>query len=351
LAVDLIGRKVDVIVTSGGTLSALAAKRATSVIPIVFNVGGDPVEFGLVVSLARPGGNLTGVSIMTTELMPKRFELLSELVPQAGVFALLVNPNNPNAEPMIRDVQKAARARGVQLNILNASSESEIDAAFTSLVQQHAGALVVGADAFFGSQLDQLVALAARHAVPAGTSLMTTELMPKRLELLSELVPQAGVIALFVDPNNPNPEPTIRDLQEAARAKGLQLHLLRASTESEIDAAFPTLVQLHAAALVSGFYGRREQFVALAALHAVPAMYYWREFAEAGGLISYGSSLTAAIRQAGAYVGRILADANPADLPVEQPTTFELVINLKTAKELGLTIPQSLLARADEVIE
>jgi putative ABC transport system substrate-binding protein len=195
------------------------------------------------------------------------------------------------------------------------------------------------------------VALAARHAVPAGTSLMTTELMPKRLELLSELVPQAGVIALFVDPNNPNPEPTIRDLQEAARAKGLQLHLLKASTESEIDAAFPTLVQLHAAALVSGFYGRREQFVALAARHAVPAMYYWREFAEAGGLISYGSSLTAAIRQAGAYVGRILADANPADLPVEQPTTFELVINLKTAKELGLTIPQSLLARADEVIE
>jgi putative tryptophan/tyrosine transport system substrate-binding protein len=244
LAADLVGRRVDVIATAGGESSALAAKNATSTIPIVFLGGaGDPIGNGLVASFARPGGNVTG------------------------------------------------------------------------------------------------------------TSLMTTELNPKRLELLSELVPLAGVIALFVDPNNPNPEPTIRDLQEAARAKGLQLHLLKASTESEIAAAFPTLVQLHAAALVSGFYGRREQFVALAARHAVPAMHYWREFAEAGGLISYGSSLTAAIRQAAAYVGRILAGANPADLPVEQPTTFELVINLKTAKALGLSIPQSLLVRADEVIE
>jgi putative ABC transport system substrate-binding protein len=244
LAADLVGRRVDVIATAGGESSALAAKNATSTIPIVFLGGaGDPIGNGLVASFARPGGNVTG------------------------------------------------------------------------------------------------------------TSLMPTELNPKRLELLSELVPLAGVIALFVDPNNPNPEPTIRDLQEAARAKGLQLHLLKASTESEIAAAFPTLVQLHAAALVSGFYGRREQFVALAARHAVPAMHYWREFAEAGGLISYGSSLTAAIRQAAAYVGRILAGANPADLPVEQPTTFELVINLKTAKALGLSIPQSLLVRADEVIE
>jgi putative ABC transport system substrate-binding protein len=244
LAADLVGHKVDVIARSGGESSALAAKNATSTIPIVFLGGaGDPVGNGLVSSFAKPGGNVTG------------------------------------------------------------------------------------------------------------TSLMTTELMPKRLELLSELVPQAGVIALFVDPNNPNPEPTIRDMQEAARAKGVQLHLLKASTESEIDTAFPTLVQLHAAAIVSGFYGRREQFVALAARHAVPAMYYWREFAEAGGLISYGSSLAAAIRQAGAYVGRILAGANPADLPILQPTTFELVINLKTAKALGLTVPQSILARADELIE
>jgi putative ABC transport system substrate-binding protein len=244
LAADLVGRKVDVIATSGGEIPALAAKNATSTIPIVFLGGaGDPVGSGLVGSLARPGGNVTG------------------------------------------------------------------------------------------------------------TSLMTTELMPKRLELLSELVPQAGVIALFVDLNSPNPAPTIRDLQEAARAKAVHLHVLKASSESEIDAAFETLAQLHAAALVSGFYARREQIVALAARHAVPAMYYWREFVEDGGLISYGSSLTDAIRQSGAYVGRILAGAKPADLPVQQPTRFELVLNLKTAKALGVVVPQSILARADEVIE
>jgi len=244
LAADLVGRKVDVIATSGGESSALAARNATSTIPIVFLGGaGDPVGSGLVANLARPGGNVTG------------------------------------------------------------------------------------------------------------TSLMTAELMPKRLELLSELVPQAAVIALFLDLNSPNPEPTIRDLQEAARAKGVRLHVLKANSESEIDTAFATLAQLHAAALVSGFYGRREQIVALAARHAVPAMYYWREFVEAGGLISYGSSLTDAIRQSGAYVGRILAGAKPADLPIQQPTTFELFVNLKTAKALGLTIPPSILARADEVIE
>jgi putative ABC transport system substrate-binding protein len=244
LAADLVGRKVDIIATSGGESPALAAKNATSTIPIVFLGGaGDPVGNGLVASLARPGGNLTGISILTVEMMPKR------------------------------------------------------------------------------------------------------------LELLSELVPQAGVIALFVDLNSPNPEPTIRDLQEAARAKGVQLNVLKASTEGEIDGAFATLAQLHAASLVSGFYARREQIVALAARHAVPAMYYWREFVEAGGLISYGSSLTAAVRQSGAYVGRILSGAKPADLPVQQPTTFELVVNLKTAKALGLTVPQSILARADEVIE
>jgi putative tryptophan/tyrosine transport system substrate-binding protein len=246
LAVDLVGSKVDVIVTVGGVSSALAAKSATSTIPIVFSAA-DPVGAGLVASLARPGGNLTGFSIMATELMPKGIELISELVPQAGVIALLVNPNNPGTEAIIRDVREAARVKGLQLPILKASTENEIDAAFLTLVQLHAGALVVSIDPFFNSRRDQLVALASRHAVPA--------------------------------------------------------------------------------------------------------IYYWREFATVGGLISYGPSNPAAYRQAGIYVGKILKGAKPADLPVQQPTTFELVVNLKTAKALGLTIPQSILARADEVIE
>ena len=178
--------------------------------------------------------------------------------------------------------------------------------------------------------------------------------MPKRLELLSELVPQAKVIAFLVNPALPNTERNIEDMERAARAKGVQLQILKAGTEGEIDAVFATFVQPHAGALVVGdplYLNRREQIVALAARHAVPAIYAWREFAASGGLISYGSSLTAAFRQVGIYAGKILKGAKPADLPVQQPTIFELVVNLKTAKALGLNVPPSILARADEVIE
>jgi ABC-type uncharacterized transport system substrate-binding protein len=247
LAADLVDRKVDVIATSGGSASALAAKSATSTIPTVFITGGDPVADGLVTSLARPDGNLTGLGFMSNELMPKRLELLSELVPQADVIALLVNSNNPNTERTIRDMQEAARTKGVQLPILKAGTESEIDAAFATLAELHAGALFVGGNSFFTSRREQLVALASRHAVPAS--------------------------------------------------------------------------------------------------------YELRAFTDSGGLISYGPSSTVAYRQAGAYVGQILKGAKPADLPVQQPTTFELVVNLKTAKALGLTVPPSILARATEVIE
>jgi putative ABC transport system substrate-binding protein len=207
----------------------------------------DPGATGLVTSLARPGGNLTGVSFLVDELMQKRLELLSELVPQATVVALLVNPNNESTPRIMRDVQEAARVKGLQLPILKAGTESEIDAAFASLVEQQAGALVVGADPFF--------------------------------------------------------------------------------TE------------------------RREQLVALASHHAVPVIYSVREIAAAGGLISYGASLTAVFRQLGTYAGKILKGAKPADLPVQQPTKFELVINLKTAKALGLDVPLHLEQLADEVIE
>ena len=246
LAADLVGRKVDLIM-AGSPPSALAAKSATSTIPIVFRGGADPVADGLVASLARPGGNVTGVSMLNDGLTSKRLRLLSELVPQAEVIALLVNPNSVNAERVIRDVQEAARTTRLQLHVLKASSESEIDAAFASLVQLHAGALVVAADPFLSGQREQLVALAARHAVPA--------------------------------------------------------------------------------------------------------IYAWREFAASGGLISYGASLTAAYRLLGTYAARVLKGAKPADLPVQQPTAFELVINLKTANALGIDVPATLLAQADEIIE
>jgi len=247
LAADLVDRKVDVIATTGGEQSAHAAKSATSTIPIVSTLGADPVETGLVASLARPGGNLTGISLFRRELTPKRLELLSELVPQAKVIALLVNRNMWDAERFIAGMQEAAGAKGIQLQILKAGNQSEIDAAFAALAQLRAGALLVSADPFF--------------------------------------------------------------------------------------------------------FSRREQLIALASRNAVPAIYEGREFTAAGGLISYGASSTGVARQIGLYVGRILNGAKPADLPVQQPTKFELIVNLNTAKALGLTVPPSILARADEVIE
>jgi putative ABC transport system substrate-binding protein len=246
LAADLVERKVDIIATSGGNFSALAAKNATSSIPIVFVAGGEPVQEGLVAGLARPGGNLTGVTALAIELWGKRVELISELAPEARVIAHLVDPKFPSAERAIKAVQEASRAKGLQLRILKATTESEMTAAFASLVELQAGALIVG-DPFF--------------------------------------------------------------------------------------------------------LGRPEQVAALAARYAIPTIYDFRIYVAAGGLISYGTSLTDTYRNLGTYVGKILKGAKPADLPVQQPTRFELVVNLKTAKALGLTVPQSILARADEVIE
>jgi len=230
LAADLVGRKVDVIATAGGPSPTLAAKGATSTIPIIF-ISGDPIGDGLVASLARPDGNLTGVSILVVELNPKRLELLSELVPRAGVIALLVNPNNPQTERVMHDVEEAARTKGVQLPVLKAGTENEIDAAFASLVQLQARALLVQADPVFT--------------------------------------------------------------------------------------------------------GLREAIVALASRHAVPTIYPLREFAASGGLISYGASLTGMYRLAGGYVGKILKGAKPADLPVQQPTTFELVVTSRPPTRLA----------------
>jgi putative ABC transport system substrate-binding protein len=247
LASDLVRRQVAVIAAVGGIHAGLAAKRVTSLIPIVFVSAGDPVDFGLVPSLSRPGGNVTGISMITVALASKRLELLHEMVPPPRVIAMLVNPTSPYVGPETKDVQTAARGLGRDIQIVNASSPQDIDLAFASVAQQRVGALLVSGDPFFDSRRDQLVASAARHSIPT--------------------------------------------------------------------------------------------------------IYQWREFATLGGLVSYGTSITNAYRQTGVYAGRILKGTKPADLPVIQPTKFELVVNLKTARALGLTVPTALLLRADEVIE
>jgi putative tryptophan/tyrosine transport system substrate-binding protein len=245
LAADLVGRQVAVIVSNGPPITT--AKAATSTIPIVFAVGFDPLTFGLVTSLSRPSGNLTGVSILDVEIGPKRLELLHELIPTATVMALLVNPTTPAAEVIAGDVRAAARAHGLQLHVLHAASDSDFDGAFATVAQLQAGALIIGGDPFFTSRSRQL---------------------------------------------------------------------------GELTVA------------------RR-----------IPTIYEFREFAEAGGLISYGTSLADAYRQVGVYTGRVLKGEKPSDLPVQQATKVELILNLKTAKALGITVPISLLGRADEVIE
>jgi putative ABC transport system substrate-binding protein len=247
MADDLVRRQVKVIAATGGSPSALAAKAATSIIPVIFAVGVDPVQIGLVSSLNRPGGNVTGATMLAVDLGSKRLELLREVVPNAKVVAALVNPTSPGAAIVLKDLQAAAQSLGLEVHILHAAAEREFEAVFSDLSKLRAQALVIGADPLFNDQSKRLAALATRYAMPA--------------------------------------------------------------------------------------------------------IYQFREFTEAGGLVSYGGSIADAYHQAGLYTARVIKGDKPSDLPVHQSTKLELVINLKTAKALGFDVPPSVLARADEVIE
>jgi putative ABC transport system substrate-binding protein len=570
LAADLVHRQVAVIVATG--VGGPAQPGAPATIPIVFQIGGDPVAAGLVKSLSRPAGNLTGATSLNVELGPKKLELLHDVVPAAKVIAALVNPAGPNAGTDAREFQAAARALGLELHILHASTQHDFETIFASLVQLRAGGLVIGTDAFLNTPAERLAELSVLHAVPSvfqfrefvaagglmsygdsitersptggdihrpdpqgretgrsagpagnkdravhqpqdrqgarphrpgraaharrrgdrmrrrefitllggaacwplaaraqqpaipvigfvsprslidsaelvaafrqglkeagyfdgqnaaiefrwadgqydrlpalaadlvrrqvsviaavgspaavaaksatttipivfsagfdavelglvaslnrpggnvtGVTNLNTELGPKRLELLHEVLPARSIMAALVNPTNPNAETVSRDLRAAASTLGLQLNVLLASTEGEIDAAFADLVHRGATALVVGadnfFNSRVEQLAALSIRYAVPTVFQFREFAAAGGLMSYGGSNADFYRQVGVYTGRVLKGEKPADLPIQQSTKVELILNLRTAKALGLTVPLSLLTRADEVIE
>ena len=580
LAADLVRRRVAVI-AAPGTSTALAAKTAAAMIPVVFMVAEDPVKLGLVASLARPGGNATGINFYSGELTAKRLELLRELVPGAARVAVLVNPANPTVtETTLREMESAARAMGLQIHVLNASTSREINTAFATFVRERPDALFVGLDPFLNSRRVQLVNLASRHALPAtfsnrdiaeigglmsygtdltdayrqvgvyagrilkgakpadlpvvqstkfelvinaetarmlgltvpptllatrrrgdrmnerrefitllggaaaawplaaraqqpampvigflssysssdafaqhflaafhqglkqagyvegqnvaveyrwagneyerltalaaelvrrrvnviatgsaslavlaaktatttipivflmggdpvklglvaslnrpggnltGITTLNTEITPKRVEVLRELVPTTTIMAVLVNPtNNPvNVEVELRQAQAAANTLGLQtIHILQASTEPDLDGIFSTLIQQRVGGLVitadTLFSGKSAELAALASRHAMPTISPYREFVTAGGLMSYGGSVTELYRLVGVYTGRVLKGEKPADLPVQQVTKVELVINLRTAKSLGLEVPPSLLARADEVIE
>src|SRR5262249_42436030 len=321
---------VNVIVTDS-TSATVAAFDATRTIPIVMGAtGGDPIALGLAKSLSRPGGNVTGTQFLTG-LSDKRLQLLKQAFPGAQRVAVLANPTGAISVSEMPKAEMAASRIGLRL---------------VSLV------FVMGADPV---KLGVVASLNQPSGNVTGVTQFYGALGGKRLEFIRELVRTASIIAVLTNPRNPNPEDHLSDVRAAAHAMGQRILVFAVSAESEIAPAFAGLRSQGANALLVAddpfFSTRRDQIVAQAARGAMPAIYYTREFAEAGGLISYGSNPIANYIQAGAYVARILKGTAPADLPIQQPTKFELVVNLKTAKTLGLTVPLTLQAAADEVIE